>query len=302
MVASLFRGSVPIIDDETLTDPRVRDMVYCPTVNGEIKGHGYVERDYSTYPQEMFDSPSEMDVIPESEWDERIKMQDDTKSSLQHLREVGADGQPIKSLDQNGNGYCWAYSTGMCVQMLRVIMGSPYVRMNPHSVASIIKRGADQGGWCGLSAKFLREYGIAPEGLWPLHSRDYQRHYNEAMKVEMAKYKVLEDWYDLAKREHSQYMTLAQVYTCLLLNIPVAVDFNWWAHSVCALRVVKVEAGSHGLLIINSWTDSWGDRGLSVLRGQKGVPNGAVGLRRVVAPPPPTASERTSKPRRRRAA
>jgi hypothetical protein len=34
-----------------------------------------------------------------------------------------------------------------------------------------------------------------------------------------------------------------------------------------------------GIGIINSWTDTWGDLGESVLQGQKSIPNGAICLR-----------------------
>jgi hypothetical protein len=69
----------------------------------------------------------------------------------------------------------------------------------------------------------------------------------------------------------------------LLLNIPCAVDFNWWGHSVCAIRLVRVEAGSYGLGIDNSWTDSWETKGYGILRGQKAVPDGAIAVRTTVA-------------------
>jgi hypothetical protein len=59
----------------------------------------------------------------------------------------------------------------------------------------------------------------------------------------------------------------------------MAWDFNWWGHSVGGIRLVKVEAGSYGRKIRNSWTDSWGDRGFGILRGSKAVPDGAIAVR-----------------------
>jgi hypothetical protein len=45
------------------------------------------------------------------------------------------------------------------------------------------------------------------------------------------------------------------------------------------MRVVEVEPGSFGIEILNSWTDSWGQKGAGILRGSKGVPDGAVATR-----------------------
>lgn len=271
-----------IIDDETLTDPRIKDIVFCPVIEGDLKGHGLVPRDYSIHPREMFDPPSNMELIPDSEVDGRIEDQEKHKSSLEHLRDRAVDGQPFPSLDQNGDGYCWAYSTGACMILLRLVAKMPYVRFNPHATAAIIKRGRNEGGWCGLSAKWSREVGYAADSHWPGHSRDLKND-TPALRANMALYRCLEDWVDLARDVYDQNLTIQQVRTCMLLNLPCAVDFNWWGHSVCAIRWVKVEAGSYGLKILNSWTDQWGERGTSVLRGSKMVPDGAISLR-VITP------------------
>ena len=101
----------------------------------------------------------------------------------------------------------------------------------------------------------------------------------------MAKYKSDEDYFDMGRQVYDQYMTFAQVATCLLLNIPCALDFNWWGHSVCGLDLVEYSPSKFGILIWNSWGDAWGDRGEGLLRDGKEIPNGAVGVRtmRVVA-------------------
>ena len=241
-------------------------------------GRGYVERDYKQYPQDMFRAlPSEMQLIPQTEWSARIKEQTETKSSLAHIRDISNYGDFIPSMDQNGHGYCWAYSTGMCVQLLKAKQGQPYTRLNPHAVAAIIKGGRDEGGWCGLSAKFLREVGIPTEAYWPKHSRSLQYDTPE-MRTNAAKNRTTEDWADLTQAVYDQNLTFNQVATCLLLNIPVALDFNWWGHSVCGMRLVEVESNSFGIEIINSWTDNWGTRGTAILRGSKAIPNGAIAL------------------------
>jgi hypothetical protein len=267
-----FWNGYPIIDDATPDDVPF-DPQYA---------RGAVPRDYNVQPAEMLAPPGEMALVPRSEWDARIDEQEATASSLEHLYLGGPNGTPrFPCLDQNGNGYCWAYSTGHCMMLARLRDNEPLVRLNPHSVAAIIKKGRDEGGWCGLSAQFLGEYGIAPEGdgpgHWPLHARNTGRD-TPAVRAEMAKYRSNETWIDLTTQVYNRNLTAAQLASCLFGNNPCAVDFNWWGHSVCAVRLVRVEAGGYGLLILNSWK-GWGRHGLAVLRGDKAVPDGAVCIR-----------------------
>jgi hypothetical protein len=73
----------------------------------------------------------------------------------------------------------FAYATGDAMMFDRmkqnlIADGAPPVIINPHATAAIIKRGRDEGGWCGLSMKWARENGYAlvgnGPGEWPLHS------------------------------------------------------------------------------------------------------------------------------------
>jgi hypothetical protein len=267
-----YKGDIPILDDfgsrrTDLTHPKDFRM-------------GLTPRDYGEHPEEMLAGPDTLQVIDRSEWDARYDEQEANESSLEHLFLRG--GKPaFVSLDQNGHGYCWSYSTGTSLMLARLRNGLPLVRLNPHSVAAIIKGGRDEGGWCGLSMKFVAEHGMAAEGggpgEWPLHSRNLT-HDTPATRAAMAKNKVLENVYDLTRREWDQQLTAAQLATCGFLNVPCPSDFNWWGHSVCQVRWVRVERGSWGPLILNSWK-GWGRHGLAVLRGSQATANGAVATR-----------------------
>jgi hypothetical protein len=241
-----------------------------------------VPRDYEQHPEAMFAAPSEMILIPESEWDARFDEQEETQSSLEHIYLSGPNGTPaFKNLDQNGDGYCWNYSVGSSMMLDRLRRNLPMVRFNPHAGAAIIKRGQNEGGWCGEGAKFATEHGMAIEGKapgqWPLHSRNL-RLVTPELKAEMAKYKIEEDWVDLTRQVWNRNLTMAQVATCGFNNIPGPRDYNWWQHSVCGLRWVRIERGSWGQLILNSWP-GWGRHGLGVLRGSKAVCNGGLAVR-----------------------
>ena len=245
-----------------------------PVVAGESKGRGLVPRDFAADPPEMFDPPSDMPLIPRNEWSARIKEMEATKSRISDI--LLAAGIP--SMDQGSVGYCWAHSTTGCVQALRAINNQPHIPLSAFMVAAIIKRGRDEGGWCGLSAKFLREVGVCSQALWPQGNRSLSLDTPQA-RADAARHRVTEDWVDLTRQVYDQSLTFDQVMSCLLCRVPVAGDFNWWSHSVMLCDPVEVEPGSFGIRLRNSWGDGWSDRGFSVLHGAKAIPDGAVALR-----------------------
>lgn len=183
----------------------------------------------------------------------------------------------------NGIGVhnCWAYSTGHGIMLNRMFNNMPLVRLNPHATAAIIKHGQDEGGWCGLSAEFATANGYAVEGngegQWPLHSRNL-KYDTPQLRAEMRKHKVVESWVDPTRDVYDVQLQTNQYATSLFLNNPTPSDFNWWSHSVCALRWVRIERGSWGPLILNSWK-GWGRFGLAVLQGYKGRPDSCLSFR-----------------------
>jgi hypothetical protein len=255
---------IPIIEDGT--DP---DLLF-------PKGVGF-GHDPAQYVPDMMAAPDAMKTYSASDYDALYDEQERAESSLEHLYLRKWQGE---CLDQNGDGYCWFYSTTGANMMRRLVMNLPFVRLNPHSGAAIIKNGRDEGGWCGLSLGFMREHGVAEEGTgpnqWPVHSRNV-RLATPAMREAMKAYRVTDDWYDLGKPAYAQALKDAQRNTCLFNNCPVPTDRNWWGHSTCDIRHVRIEAGSWGYLTLNSWK-GWGRRGLAVIRGTKARADGAVSV------------------------
>ncbi len=272
-MADFYKGSIPIIDTEAPDN----DVLFPKDVS-----FGLVERNYDEFPEPMFAPPGDMALIPESEWDARYDEQEEQKSSLEHLYLSGPNGTPaFRNLDQGSEGYCWIYSVGHSIMMDRLRRNIPLVRLNPHSAGAIIKKGRNEGGWCGEGAQFATDVGMAPEGKgpnqWPAQSRDL-RYDTPAMRAEMAKHRIAESWMDLTRRVWDRNMTTAQVATCGFNNIPGPRDYNWWSHSVCGIRWVRISKGNWGQLILNSWL-RFGRHGLAVLEGRKAICNGGLGIR-----------------------
>lgn len=298
----LYPGE-PIIGDHT--------PATAPVVTGGMKG--YIPRDYTLYPKSMFSPPSGIPLIPRSEWPQRIADRIREKAQLSDIRmSAGPGGGPVPSLDQGPIGYCWAHSTAHAVMLDRMVRLLPYIPLSAYSVAATIKTGRDEGGWCGLSAQFMVQYGIAEQSVWPQGNRDHRLFARDDVKASMANHKITGDWVDLAAAVYDRNLSFDMDITLLLSNIPGPRDYNHWGHSVCGLDPVDGETqrtvtrgdngkllqltefdlvwgmndpvtGGIGIRIWNSWADSWGATGMGVLTGQKAISDGALGIRHTTA-------------------
>src|SRR5262245_35191418 len=65
---------------------------------------GAVPRDYSVQPVEMLAPPTEMPLVPRSEWSARCKELKDRKARTTDLRQAGI-GKRVPALDQGQVGY-----------------------------------------------------------------------------------------------------------------------------------------------------------------------------------------------------
>jgi hypothetical protein len=150
--------------------------------------------------------------------------------------------------------------------LARLRDNQPPVRLSAHAVGCKVMNFREQGGWCGLSAQFLREHGVPSVEHWPEKSMSRSNDRPEVW-ANAALYKSEEYWIDLTKKVYDQLLSRNALATCLNNNDPCPIDLAAWGHSVCALRWVRVERGVFRPLILNSWK-GWGRFGLAVLSGR----------------------------------
>lgn len=293
-----------------MTEPIIHDGNYQQFVNRPDGGsYGLIPRDFEAVPYgSMPYAPAfALTPFPQSEWSGRAKEKEASGTRLSDVRNRGNFGKPIPSLYQNGQGYCWKYGGTACMLLLRALANMPFVGLTAHGAACIIKNYQDQGGWCGESLAFQVEHGEAPTSMWPLLSMSRSND-TPALRVEMAKYKVTEGFYDLAQPKWNQKLSVENIVTSLLLSLPCQGDFNFMGHSVCLCDVVdgasqrsdtRMESGKlatteefdliwgmnnpvsagMGIRYWNSYGDQWGANGMGILTGNQVRADGAICLR-----------------------
>lgn len=264
---------------------------------------GLVERDFTTHPvgslagsvsaDEFFST--QVPVYEPEYWPEIIEEKERKKNRLSDLRDFcGPNGGEILAYDQNGDGYCWGYSTAGCITLVRANMGLPYIRLSPHSLCARIMNGQDKGGWAGLSGSKAIDWGYSPveyngKIYWPEKSRNLK--YDTEETREMSKnFRITEGFLDLSLKPYDMSLQFKQFVSCLLANIPCAMDFMWMGHSMTGMDVVRAsnqyeltDMRSWGVRVWNSWKQSWGYRGSGVILGKKCVPDGGIAVRNVIA-------------------
>jgi hypothetical protein len=261
-----------------ISDANAHEFI-APVVDGERKSHGLIPRNFMRCPVGYLPcaKPFDLPLIPESEWQARLDAQKAAKAQLSDVRNIsGPNGGPIPSRDQDGVGYCWCHSGTSAVLISRAVMGEPYLDLSAFAVGCMIKGYRDEGGWGAEGVEFIADRGIPTSQFWPQRSMSRGNDKPETW-ANAALHKDLE-WMDLADNGSE---VKPQLVTCLLLGIPVVVDFNWWSHSVLAIDLVKLSPFQ--IRIWNSWGDSWSENGTGILEGSKAIPNGALGVR-VVSP------------------
>jgi hypothetical protein len=267
-----YKGKIPVVR-RSLNEAFLRGEP-----DPEHMATGAVPRDFAVDPVEMRDSPDQMKVYDESEWDALYDKGEEAQDSLEHLYLRG-DKPAFEFLDQNGFPDCWYHSTAHAAMFVMLRQGVPVVRLNAVAGATLV--GRTNGGWSGLSMKHLRDVGCPPVGTGPGEWTYQSRRGKDTpeLRANMRKFRGLEDWYDLGRQVYDQRLATKQIATCLFDNNPVPSDYNRASHAMLSIRLVRIERNSWGLLTLNSWPQ-FGYFGLCVLSLSDGwVPDGSCSLR-----------------------
>lgn len=253
-----------------MADPIIiTDDTHPDDVGQILHGHGtgLVLRNYHAHPSgylacaEPF--PAAV-VIPEAEWPDRLAKQKEL-GSLDDLRESHYD--VLQSLDQDGLGLCWAFSTTKAMMYLRVLMGLVPLKLSAWYVAGLIKRWQDQGGWGAESLAFVARSGVPTLDLCPSYSSRYA---TPEAAANALLHRATEWWDGTDDRETNRKIMIS----AFLMGLPPVLDYNHISHSMCGCRLVGLDPLT--VETDNSWGPDSGTKGKMTLVGSKAVPDGIV--------------------------
>lgn len=245
-----------------------------PVIDGQRKAHGLKPRNFAAHPPGVWPSAPEFPdslLIDEAEWPERLAEQVAKKTSLFDLRETHYE--VLKSLDQNGYGLCWNFSSTKAAMYQRVLQNEEPVILSPWWGAGKIKGWRDQGGWGQESTQYIADHGVPLMSLCPSYSSRYD---TPEVAADAAKHKTTEWWDGSDSRERNRKI---MVTLFLLGQVPI-IDLDWMGHSMCGCRLVSLNPLT--VDADNSWGESSGNKGIYRLVGSKAVPDNIVAPRVVM--------------------
>jgi Papain family cysteine protease len=238
---------------------------------------GLIPRDYAAHPVGYYSFAPAMpdsEITPESEWAGLLAENRRTKSGLRDLREANLD--VLRSLDQDGLGLCWAFSSTKAVMYLRALMNASKVRLSAWWVAGVIKGWRDQGGWGAASLQKIVEAGVPAESYCPSYKSSFD---TAETRANAALHKVTEWWDGSEDPEKAQ----RQLVSLLLKRLPCVVDLNDMGHSMCAIDIEKLSPLT--ILYDNSWGTNGDPDGYYRGTGARARPDGLI-VPRVTLPSP----------------
>ena len=252
-------GKCPIIGEETGAG-----LCGGAVVDGAgFQATGFADEPLAEPPSALC-GPADIQLIPESEWRERIEERERTGNTLSAL--WAANNLPVYG--QGSTNYCWMNGPTQMVVGQRAKNGFPFVYLSPASVAAKVTSYKNRGGWASDAIRGMNDYGQASTEFWPANAISRQYDTPEAREnAELHKapeFKVLPP-------DSFEYIVSASLndYFCTL-------GLLWWGHLVLGCDAVILPNGDIGFKFLNSWTDSYGENGFGVLTRQKATPDEAI--------------------------
>lgn len=208
--------------------------------------------------------------IPKNSWKEVIDYCHERQIfPLYHQEAAGL----LKDWNQDGLGYCWAWSLTAAVMGCRELEGQERVLLAPVSLGFSVNW-KNEGNTLDKAIKDAAERGIAPQeyvpGTWNRNYNTYKEGWQEAAK----KFRPLE-WWDIDTYRGNTDNIIGQCLAVLATGRPLYVAYMWWAHAV---ECVALQWRDGIVWVIqNSHND-----GIIRLTGSRGIPSEAYGIRATV--------------------
>lgn len=213
------------------------------------------------------------DIVPDwSELKDWIAACEEEKVfPVAHSREKGIfkDG-----FDQDGLGYCWAWSAAGTLMTCRGAENQETVQLAPNSLGWLVGW-QNQGYYLDATIKGMRERGVASREFVPGEHDINPKNFKSGWEEDALKYRVL-SWWD-TKRSSSTQDFICQCLGIMATGRPLYVAYNWWGHAVQVHGVKWDESEENNLV----WfiQNSHGDDDIIEMTGSRAIPDEAYGVR-----------------------
>lgn len=206
--------------------------------------------------------PGSFKAVDRSEWPDRIAAMEKDGSRISDMVVDAA----IPTQNQEHLSFCWAYSCGGAVMVMRAQQGQPFVQLSPESIAGPVNGYRDGGNYLSRALARVTQFGIASTAYVP-HLAVSKSDFKPGWEDDAKQY-VAEEFWDLGSDDGHMF---DRIMTCLFARMPVPVNYQWWGHSVLVCDPFMRKAGRNsgqyvfGNRLWNSWGSSYGANGFAVV-------------------------------------
>lgn len=247
-----------VINDQNYTQFLGDDPYNC---GGEKRLMTLKPRDWNSKPYGSvghFRAEDKVTRIPEKEWDGIISQQEKDKSTPYDIWEQSKIG----ALDQDGYGWCHAFSCTDAIMLQREMQGLPYEELSPSSIAGPVTGWRNEGAMIMDDLEQGVKGGACSSKFAPMCDKNRSL-FKDGWETDALNHRIVEFWE--GKPNDFELMGSA-----ILAGFCVCIGLDWWGH---AITVLRIKLGKHDSTILNSWTPDWGVKGCGDLSGSKKIPN-----------------------------
>ena len=223
--------------------------------------------------QLMCATVDDSDILEWKDIPDAIADQERNKSSLWHIWK----DSKIGALNQSSLSYCWAFSSVEALMMERELMGLPFLRLSPSSVAAPLVNYQNTGFYIERALEQMINVGAATEDYVPQTTTN-REDFRIGWKESAACNKVT-DWIDVGRDARRQI-------TKLIRCRPLVAAHNWWAHAIMHLRVRDLgskyavdDINRYPRDFLQSWGPGQGDGGVCTLQGQRSIADNSYAIK-----------------------